>query len=121
MSGLDWSTSRIVGVRPCVARMANDGSVTMQSFSLSAGCTEPNFIVTPSYTPRFTDYEDGRIRLHTTPLADISFIKNTRVTESTSIEFRAEAFNAFNTFQLYAIQFDNNPNSATFGTITRAS
>lgn len=121
VGNIDWSAPRIIGVRPCVSRMANDGSITMQSFSVSAGCTEPNFIITPQYAPRVTPYQDGRIRLHSVPQADISVMKSTRVTETTSIEFRAEAFNAFNTFHFYDVPFDNNPNSANFGTITKAT
>jgi hypothetical protein len=121
VNNVDWSAPKIVGVRPCVARMGNDGSITMQPFSLSAGCTSPNFIVTPQYAPRYTDYESSRIRLNSKPMADISFIKTTRITERTRAEFRAEAFNAFNTFQLYNVQFDNNPNSTTFGTIIKAT
>jgi hypothetical protein len=118
---VDWSRSLIQGVRPCVSRMANDGSITMQPFSVSAGCTEPNFIITPQYAPRVTPYQTGRIRLHTVPQADISIIKMTPVTESTRVEFRVEAFNAFNTFHFYDIPFDNNPNNATFGSIIKAT
>jgi hypothetical protein len=93
----------------------------MQSFSVNAGCTEPNFIVTPQYAPRFTPLQDGRIRLHTVPQADIAIVKSTQLTESTRIEFRAEAFNAFNTFHFYDVPFVNNPNNANFGTITKAT
>ncbi|HUQ94179.1 MAG TPA: carboxypeptidase regulatory-like domain-containing protein [Bryobacteraceae bacterium] len=121
IDNVDWSASRIQGVRPCVSRMANDGSITMQPFSVSAGCTEPNFIVLPQYAPRVTPYQTGRIRLHTVPQADISFIKITPVTEKTGVEFRAEAFNAFNTFHFYDVPFDNNPNSANFGSIIKAT
>lgn len=121
VDNIDWSASQILGVRPCVARMGNDGSVTMQPFSVSAGCTEPNFIVTPQYAPRFTPLQDGRIRMHTVPQADISLIKSTAITESTRLEFRVEAFNAFNTFHFYDVPFVNNPNSANFGTITKAT
>jgi hypothetical protein len=51
---------------------------------------------------------------------DISFFKNTRITEGTNLQFRAEAFNAFNQVNL------NNPNlnvsdRARFGTITNAA
>jgi hypothetical protein len=121
VDNIDWSAPRIQGVRPCVSRMANDGSVTMQPFSISAGCREPNFIILPQYAPRVTPYQDGRIRLHTVPQADISLIKITPVTESTRVEFRAEAFNAFNTFHFYDVPFDNNPNSANFGSIIKAT
>ncbi|HWQ54195.1 MAG TPA: hypothetical protein VN442_10960 [Bryobacteraceae bacterium] len=42
--------------------------------------------------------------------------KRTQITEKTSMQFRAEAFNATNTYSMYIQQFTNDPNSALFGT-----
>lgn len=47
---------------------------------------------------------------------DISFNKKTKITEATSVEFRAEMFNAFNHVQFF--NPDNAGGSATFGQIT---
>ena len=44
----------IRGVQNCVAQMSDAGVVTMLGFSTAAGCTEPNFIIRPNYTPRTT-------------------------------------------------------------------
>jgi len=50
---------------------------------------------------------------------DIAIVKNTRVTEATSIQFRAEFFNVWNHTQFFNVQ--NNRNAAAFGTITQTS
>lgn len=50
------------------------------------------------------------------PQVDISLTKRTQITEKTSMQFRAEAFNATNTYSMYIQQFTNDPNSALFGT-----
>jgi len=62
---------------------------------------------------------DPRRRLDTHPMADISINRSTRITEKTSIQFRAEAFNAMNTFWFPTAQFSNNVNSSSFGTIIK--
>ena len=36
------------------------------------------------------------------------------------VQFRAEAFNALNTYVMNMVQFNNDPNSANFGTIDKA-
>jgi outer membrane receptor protein involved in Fe transport len=46
---------------------------------------------------------------------DMSFVKNTNITESKSLEFRAEFFNAFNHVQFFKI--DNSGGSPTFGQV----
>jgi hypothetical protein len=79
------------------------------------------------------DFEIGNVG-RTTPDArhpgavnfDFSMIKSTRVTERFRIEFRAEAFNAFNrvNFGLVDDTFvpgpDGRNRSSTFGTVTTA-
>jgi hypothetical protein len=114
---IDWDAPRVYGVTPCVARWNDNGTITMQPFSTAAGCTDYNFLITPRFAPRFTSFRDGRLRLHTAPTADISLNKMTRITESTSLQFRAEAFNAFNTYVFYNAGFNNNPESANFGSV----
>ena len=118
---IDWSASRVVGVKPCVARWNDNGTITMQSFSTKAGCTDYNFLITPRFAPRFTSLRDSRLRLHTVPVADLSLNKTTRITEKTMLQFRVEVFNAFNTYMFYNGMFNNNPESANFGTVDKAS
>jgi hypothetical protein len=88
---------------------------------VSYGCTDYNFLVPPRFTPRFTTTNDGRTRLHYAPQMDLSLNKMTRLTEKTALQFRVEAFNATNTFVFYTQAFNNNVNSALFGTLNKAS
>ena len=118
---VDWSAPDVRAVKPCIARWNDNGTITMQPFSVSYGCTEYNFLVPPRFTPRFTTTYDGRIRQHYAPQVDLSLNKMTRITEKTAVQFRAEAFNATNTFVFYTQAFNNNVNSALFGTLNKAS
>jgi len=121
LPNIDWSAARVFGVKPCVARWNDNGTITMQSFSTQAGCTDYNFLITPRFAPRFTPTSDGRLRRHTVPVADVSLNKTTRITETTSLQFRAEAFNVFNTYMFYNVGFNNNAQSANFGTLDKAA
>src|SRR5262249_34635997 len=59
---VDLSGTVIRGVSNCVAQMSNTGVVTMLAFSTAAGCTEPTFIIRPSFTGRTTNFRDDVIR-----------------------------------------------------------
>jgi hypothetical protein len=63
---------------------------------------------------------DGRIRLHTVPTADL-FNKRTAITERVGFQFRVEVFNLMNTYMHNRQGFNTNPESAAFGTLTRAT
>ena len=121
LGNIDWSAPRVYGVKPCVARWNDNGTITMQPFSTQYGCTDANFLELPRFAPRLTPNYDGRLRLHTVPTMDMSLNKMTRITERTSVQFRAEAFNVFNTYYFYAANFNNNPESTTFGSLDKAS
>ena len=55
LKNVDYNAPVIRAVQNCVAQMSETGAVTMLSYSVAAGCTEPNFIIRPNYTPRTTD------------------------------------------------------------------
>lgn len=121
LDNIDWSAPRVYAVKPCVGRWNDNGTITMQPFSTAAGCTEYNFLIQPRFAPRVTSLRDGRTRLHSVPTADVSLNKTTRITERTSVQFRAEAFNVFNTYMFYNAGFNNNPESVTFGSVDKAT
>jgi len=53
---------------------------------------------------------------------DMALLKNVRLTESTSLQFRIEAFNVFNHAQFFGPQsVDGNISSATFGQVVSAT
>jgi Carboxypeptidase regulatory-like domain len=121
---IDWRTSRIQAVRPCVSKVNDNGSVTLQPFSAGvAGCTleNANFIVQPRYAPRTTPLRDGRVRLDAQPQFDMSLLKSTHINERVSFQFGAEAFNIFNRFWILKQQFNNNPEDTNFGSITKGT
>ena len=118
---IDWSASKVYGIRPCVGRINDNGSVTMQAYSVLAGCTDFNFLITPRYAPRVTPYRDGRLRLHSVPSIDLSLNKTTRIRETLSVQFRAEAFNLTNTFSFSRENFERDPENSNFGSIIKAT
>lgn len=129
-SKIDWDQSRVWGLRnstangvtaACVGKMNNDGSIVMQPFSKSAGCSSYDFLVTPSYAPRYLPSYDGRLRIMSQKNIDISLNKVTRITESTRLQFRAEAFNAFNHYYINSAGFVSDPNSPLFGSIDKST
>ncbi len=52
LENVDYNDANVIrAVQNCVAQMNDAGVVTMLGFSVAAGCTEPNFIIRPNYTP----------------------------------------------------------------------
>jgi hypothetical protein len=119
---MDWSQERIQAFKPCVQRWNENNTITMMPFSVDYGCTEANWLVVPRYSAaRYLPNRDGRIRLQTTKMADVSFNKMTRVTERTNIQFRAEIFNIANSFYNTRLQFVNNAEDPNFGSVNKSS
>ena len=93
----------------------------MQSFSVADGCTSYNFLSEPLYAPAAEPTYSGQIRTMSAPNVDASLNKTTRITEHTSIQFRAEVFNLANTYNFYQQQPNSTLTSSSFGTVVPAN
>lgn len=106
----------------CAARRNDDGTLSLISYSANLdGCTLANVDMirrnASGFVPRYTSFRHPSIRLHSPPTADLSFNKQTKITETTSLQFRFEMFNFTNTFSYRVRQFTNNPDDSTFGSL----
>lgn len=126
-------TEFIQGVKPCVAQYGRDASrpdgykrdaqgrlvPELLAYSVAAGCTAPSFIIREPFTTRTTAIRDARVRRPSFEQFDINFSKTFRITEKTRFQFRAEAYNLFNTPQYDERAFNTDPNSVEFGSINK--
>jgi len=111
--------------------MADNGVVALQPYSVSVpGCSLDtiNFLEFPTYAPtRGGPLRTGDIRTQSLPVADMSLGKLFHITERKSFQFRAEAFNVFNSYWMSGGSgsngghFSNNPDSSPFGHIDRGT
>jgi hypothetical protein len=118
---MTWNASRVQAILPCVLNWDNSNRITWQQFSQDYGCTEANWMIVPSYNPRYTPYYDGRVRLQTVRMMDASLNKMTRVGERYNVQFRLECFNVMNSFFVNTLLFNNDPTNANFGSIIKAT
>src|SRR5206468_289501 len=116
-----WQADRVRPVLPCVLNWDNSNKISWQTFSTDYGCTQANWLLVPSYNPRYTPFYDGRVRLQTVRLMDASLIKQTRINERYTAEFRMEGFNVMNSFFVNTAQFNNDPTSNNFGSLIKAT
>jgi len=118
---IDWNAPVVQVVKPCVAQWNTNGSITLQSFSTKAGCSDYNFLSEPLFAPSAEPLYSGQIRTMSAPNTDASLNKTTRIRERTSVQFRAEVFNLSNKFNFYQAQPNASLTSSAFGTATKAS
>ncbi len=78
----------------------------------------PVFAVRPPNSLRTTPARYGNMRNQWARTYNISLIKNTQIREKMRCQFRAEAFNAFNT-PIFSSDPDQSPTSTNFGRIFR--
>ena len=120
ITNVDYNARVIRGVQNCVAQMSDLGVVTMLGYSTAAGCTEPNFIIRPNYTPRTTAFRDNDIRRPPFYQFDMNFAKTTRIAGNVRLQVRIEVFNLLNQVVYDERNYENNPTNALFGSIDRA-
>ncbi|HUA63059.1 MAG TPA: carboxypeptidase regulatory-like domain-containing protein [Verrucomicrobiae bacterium] len=126
----DGPNNIVQGVRPCVGVMSASGQITLESYSTANGnpynCSVSNInflsIPTSIYAPSSeAGLRTSDIRTQGALVADMSLAKTFHIWERVSFQFRAEAFNVFNTPWLAGTQFNGTVTSASFGTITKSS
>lgn len=117
---VDWKKPTVQGVANCVSQWNVNGTITMLQYSVDAGCTSPNFIVSPRYSPRYFSNRASNLRYQGYTLVDISLDKTTAITEHYKIQFRAEMFNSLNSFYLTNQGYDATATNTTFGSIIKA-
>jgi hypothetical protein len=120
-SNINWKAPVVHVVQPCVAQWNTNGTITMEAYSVAAGCTSYNFLSLPLYAPAAEPTYSGQIRTMSAPNVDFSLNKSTRITERTSLQFRAEVFNLTNTFSFSAAQPNSTLTSSSFGTVVPAN
>ncbi len=116
-----WNASKVQAVQPCVLNWDNTNKITWEQYSQDYGCTEANWLLLPSYNPRYTQYYDGRVRLQTVHLMDASLNKTSPIGERYKLQYRLECFNVMNSFFVNTLQFNNDPTNANFGSILKAT
>jgi hypothetical protein len=89
----------------------------MLAYSTAAGCTEPYFIVQPSFTGRTTNSRDDRIRRPGFHQFDMNFAKFVSLGRGVRAQLRIEAFNLLNKPMYSTRNYENNPLNSNFGQI----
>ncbi len=121
------------GVRPCVAQYGRDASKTdgykrdaqgrlvpeLLGYSVAAGCTAPSFIIREPFTTRTTAVRDNNVRRPAYEQLDLNFSKTFRLTEKFKFQFRAEAYNLFNTPMYDERAYNVTPTDTEFGSINK--
>jgi hypothetical protein len=121
LPNINWNAPVVQVASPCVAQWNTNGSITMQAFSTKAGCSSYNFLSEPLFAPAAEPLYSGQIRTMSAPNADASLNKSTRITERTSVQFRAEVFNVTNKFNFYQAQPNSTLTNSAFGSVTKAN
>lgn len=114
------------GWNPCVLQQSANGSIAPTAASVNInGCSPTDFsgygwLVVPQglQTFRTNPLRSGQIRMPAFYNADLSVNKTIQIHERLRFQFRAEAFNAFNRFNVFSARYNSNPLDANgnFGT-----
>jgi hypothetical protein len=113
----DRKKTIVRGWNPCVLQTNADGSITpTRASTVINGCSATDTSQYAWLVPRneFLTYRlnplrSGQIRMPAHFTADLSVNKTVQITEKLRVQFRAEAFNAFNRFNIFSIRYNSNP------------
>jgi hypothetical protein len=110
------SNSYVQAFKPCVGtRDPNTGAVTLEAYSVTAGCTAANFIQTGAYgVVQNTEYTGIRLQRFVNVDANIS--KNFPIYERLTAQLRLDAFNVANHVTQFSSGYDTSVGDANFGT-----
>lgn len=114
------------GWNPCVLQTGANGAVApTRASTVINGCSATDFSNYAWLVPRteFLTYRtnplrSGQIRMPSSFTMDASVNKTVQITERLRFQFRAEAYNALNHFNVFSIRYNSNPLDANgnFGT-----
>jgi len=111
------SNSYIQAFKPCVGtRDPNTGVVTLQAYSVTAGCTAANFIQVISNYGVTPNIEYTGLRLQRFVNVDANISKNFPIHDRISAQLRLDAFNAANHVTQFSSGYDTTVGDANFGT-----
>ena len=114
---VDRTLTIVRGWNPCVLQTNADGSITPTRASTAInGCSPTDlgsyaWLVprTEFLTYRTNPFRSGQIRIPPQYVADLSVNKLILIRERLKVQFRAEAFNAFNHFNVFSVRYNTNP------------
>ena len=110
------SNSYVQAIKPCVGtRDPNTGRVSLQSYSVTAGCTDANFIQIGTYGVK-PNIEYTGVRMQRYVNLDVNVSKNFHIYDRLGAQLRLDAFNALNHLTQFSSGYNTTAGDANFGT-----
>jgi hypothetical protein len=123
----DWKSHQVRLWNPCVLRQNNDGTIVPANTTIGTMCGADfgnnwgnyAWLMTPSFSQRYTPFRSGQIRRHQAMQVDASLLKTTRIGERMRLQLGFEAFNLLNHNYFGRDQVNQTANDANgnFGSI----
>ncbi len=111
------TNSYIQAFKPCVGtRNTSTGVITLQAYSVAAGCQQANFVQLLSGYSVTPNIEYSGIRLQRIVTDDANISKNFKIWENYVFQLRMDAFNALNHVIQNSSGYDTSLGDSTFGT-----
>jgi hypothetical protein len=109
--------SYVQAFKPCVGiRDPNSGVVTLEAYSVVAGCTQANFIQLLSGYSETPNIVYSGVREQRIVTDDANVSKNFEIHERMSFQLRMDAFNAMNHVIQSSSGYDTSVGDSNFGT-----